>query len=172
MLAELRTFHLLEQILSFSIIDINKKTVKDKDVDLIISSDTTTVYIEVYANNEALRGRTANQRDAKLERTLKHGLEKFLNNECNLAVLADEDLSSINNDFDFLHNDRYMATIFNGSIVNNLERVSGVIILNQSGHLDESRGYKYTFAVNPSANRKIPPKLLEVLKSNGFLVEP
>jgi len=171
-LAELRTFYLFNNILGFAISRISKPAFKNRDFDLEILINKAPVNIEVYANNEKINKREGYQEDAKLERAIRHGLEKFIISECNIIVLADEDVHSLNNR-QFIYNG-YQEDVFSGLIhlddeskciaQTELRKISASLILNQSGHLDRDKSFKYVLAINQYPAVKLPEFLEEKLK--------
>ncbi|HEY4505584.1 MAG TPA: hypothetical protein VJG67_02740 [Candidatus Paceibacterota bacterium] len=147
-LAEAETAYLIHSKFKIPVLGFNKKTVGEKDVDLIAQLGDEEIYIEVTTSRYKNNKNTDKQQDAKLIRTLKHAGEKFLANDINLLVVYDEQLDSTFYNGFFMHDD-VPATYFNcaffeddGGSKIDIRKISGLLLFGQRKQLDYSREHK------------------------------
>ena len=141
-LAEAETAYLIHSKFKIPVLSFNKKTVGEKDVDLIAKLGDEEIYIEVTTSKYKDSKNTDAKQDAKLIRALKHASEKFLARGINLLVVYDEQLDSTFHNGSFMHND-VPATYFNCAFFENdggskidIRKVSGLLLFGQRKYFD------------------------------------
>lgn len=147
-LAEAETAYLFPHKFKIPITEFSRKTVGEKDVDLIAKLGDNEVYIEVTTSQYKNAKNSDSQQEAKLKRALKHGSEKFLTTGINLLVVYDEQLDSTFHSGSFMHDDvpaTYLNCAFfedcGGSNID-IRKISGLLLFGQRKLLNYSRDHK------------------------------
>lgn len=163
-LAEAETAYLINSKFKIPVLDYNRKTVKEKNVDLIAKLGNNEIYIEVTTSQYKNTKNSDKQQDAKLERVLEHGSKKFLTTSINLLVAYDEQQYSIFCDPSFMHNDiptTYFNPSFfdceNGNIID-MRKISALLLFGGRNPVDNSRKSKVW--KNPNAYKSFDMKLV------------
>lgn len=167
--SEMRSIYIFEKTLNIPIIDIEVKTLKKKGVDFLFDFDNEKIYVEV-KGNESIRnccgGNILEKVNEIIERAFNRSQNKFLENSCNILIIADENTIKIplfNNQL-LEHNEIVQGYL---NLPEN-EKTSAVIIL---GGQYQNQLYNYKFWDNPNSQKKLPAALREILdkhKSNLY----
>lgn len=170
-LAEMETVYLFHYKLGVPIIDINKKTIRNKDVDLFTELKDNKIYIEITASRYKEEKNSDEQQDAKFERALEHADKKFLDNSINLLVFYDEQLYSSFYDPEFMMSDT-INNYFNSDFferkkgyVIDLRKISGLLFFGGRNHFAYER--KFETYKNENANRKCDI-VFDLINENKF----
>ncbi len=147
-LAEAETAYLLHFKFKIPVLSFSKKTVGEKDVDLIAKLADDEIFVEVTTSQYKSGKNSDLQQDAKFIRAIKHASKKFLTTSTNLLVVYDEQLSSQFYDPSFMHDD-VPTTYFNSSSLEDengkvidIKKISGLLLFGQRKLMDLSRDYK------------------------------
>lgn len=91
-MSEMRAIHIFHNILKVPVLNIEEKTVNEKSVDFTLGWQDKKIYVEVkgFRPSEVVRGESLNDGSLIISRALGRAIKKFLNDTCNLVIIADE----------------------------------------------------------------------------------
>lgn len=163
-LAEAETAYLMDFKFKIPVLYFGKKTVGNKDVDLIAKLGNDEIFIEVKTSRYKSDKNSDIQQESKLLRALKNSSNKFLATNINLLVFYDEQKYSIFYDPSFMGNDvpkTYLNAPFfeypEGKIID-MQKISALLLFGQRNLIDNSRNciiYK-----NPNAYKSLDMELV------------
>lgn len=171
---EMETAYRFNHEFGISIIDFNKKTIKNKDVDLLANLDDEKIYIEITGSKYKEDKNNDGQQDAKIARALKHGNEKFSENEVNLLAVYDEQDYSLFSDQKFIY-DNFIYLWFRDNYISvegyeniDLKKISGLLLFSSIYAEDNKRSFM--LYKNPNS-LKSNEKLFDILSKSPLCVD-
>ena len=165
-MSEMRAVHVFHNILGVPVADIETKTVGDKSVDFVCGWNNEKVFVEVKGfrpedHEIARRGGSLGNDEEKIDRALSRSQDKFLNNACNIVVIADEDTIKPPLFMNPLADLEGTPEIYLNSP--NYSKTSSVMVL---GGLYDGEMFKYKVWHNANPQRALPKDLISKLDQN------
>lgn len=170
-MSEMRAIHIFHNILKIPVRDIEMKTVKGKDVDFVCDWDGESVYVEIKGFRPidyeiAKRGGWIGNDEEKIDRALVRSQDKFLNNNINIVVVADENTIRLPLFMNLLTDLERTPEIYLNSA--DYIKTSAMIIL---GGMYYDQQFKYKIWYNTNPEKSLPNDLINLfdrLKSNAY----
>ncbi len=165
-LSEMRAIHIFHNLIGVPVVGVEAKTVGDKSVDFLCDLGGEKVFVEVKGfrpeNHEtARRGGSLGNDEEKVDRALSRSQNKFLDNTCNMVIVADEDTIKPPLFMNPLADLERMPEIYLNSPDYN--KTNAVVIL---GGLYEEEMFKYKIWYNNNPKRVLPSDLITKLDEN------
>lgn len=165
-LSEMRAIHIFHSIIGVPVVGVETKTVKDKSVDFLCDWNGEKVFAEVKGfrpeNHEiAQRGGSLGNDEEKVDRALSRSQNKFLDDACNIVVIADEDTIKPPLFMNPLADLEGTPEIYLNSP--DYSKTSAVVVL---GGLYDGEMFKYKVWYNNNPKRALPPDLVARLDKN------
>lgn len=150
---------------------IDVKAFKNKDVDFVVCFENNKIYIEVKSFNpddqvaeQGIEVFGPDSGNEKISRALRRSKDKFLENCCNIVVIADEDTQKLS----LLGRNQDLSRFFQDE---EYEKISAVMILGKLGEVFDFEsspflsGPAFTFQLsyNERAQKKLPKNLTKIL---------
>lgn len=164
-ISEIRAVALFFEI-GVPVVGIDIPTNKDKEVDFVLNHKGEEIYCEVKSSrlvdNEMVRRggiETLEKNEDLLDRALRRSLPKFIENEYNIIIIADQNTirTSLYRDF-FIEMKQTPQRCFDNF---EYKKISALVIL---GEMNEKDIYKYKVCFNTNAGKELPLDFKSILK--------
>lgn len=165
-LSEMRAIHIFHNILGIPVVKVEAKTIRNKSVDFLCNVNNENVFVEVKGFRPedyeiAKKGGSLGNDEEKIDRALNRSQNKFLDNTCNIVVIADEDTTKPPLFMNPLADLEGTPEIYLNSP--DYSKTSAVIVL---GGLYEGEMFKYKIWYNNNPKRALPSGLISKFDEN------